>query len=250
MSVLLAKTWAGSDPSGWWMSEKLDGVRAVWDCRTLITRNGQPINAPAWFTGQLPKGEPLDGELWIGRGQFQKTVGVVRSQSAGDEWRAVRFAAFDAPMALGGFEERHAAMRDALANCGGQAFALPQRQCSGQADLLEELNRVQHLGGEGLMLRQPASRYERKRSGSLLKVKTFHDAEATVIGYEGGTGRNADAVGALVARLPDGTQFCVSSGLTDAMRRRPPAIGAVFTFKYQQLTDAGVPRFPSFCRVA
>jgi len=101
-----------------------------------------------------------------------------------------------------------------------------------------------------LMLRQPASRYERKRSGTLLKVKTFHDAEATVVGYESGTGRNASCVGALVAQLQDGTEFRVSSGLTDALRRDPPAVGTVFTFKYQQLTDAGVPRFPSFYRVA
>jgi DNA ligase-1 len=116
--------------------------------------------------------------------------------------------------------------------------------------MLEELARVEAVGGEGLMLRQPASRYERKRSGTLLKVKTFHDAEATVVGYESGTGRNASCVGALVAQLQDGTEFRVSSGLTDALRRDPPAVGTVFTFKYQQLTDAGVPRFPSFYRVA
>jgi len=250
MAVLLAKTWAGSDPTGWWMSEKLDGVRAVWDCRTLSTRTGQTIHAPAWFLDGLPAGEPLDGELWIGRGEFQRTVGIARSLSGGNEWRAVRFAAFDAPMALGGFEQRQAAMRDALASCTGSAFALPQRQCGGVSDLLEELVRVERAGGEGVMLRQPGSAYERKRSGTLLKVKTFHDAEATVIGYEPGTGRNAATIGALVARLQDGIEFRVSSGLTDALRRTPPAVGTVFTFKYQQLTAAGVPRFPSFYRVA
>lgn len=249
MSVLLAKTWAGSDPAGWWMSEKLDGVRAVWDCRTLATRSGQEIHAPQWFLDALPAGEPLDGELWIGRGLFQQTVGVVRSHGGGDDWRAVRFAVFDAPMAAGGFEERQAALRDAIGS-DGQAFVLPQLRCEGQAHMLEQLDRIESVGGEGLMLRQPASRYERKRSGTLLKVKTFHDAEATVIGYESGTGRNAFCVGALVAQLQDGTEFRVSSGLTDALRRDPPAVGTVFTFKYQQLTDAGVPRFPSFHRVA
>lgn len=249
MAVLLAKTWAGSDPSGWWMSEKLDGVRAVWDCHTLSTRTGQQIHAPQWFLDALPSGEPLDGELWIGRGQFQQTVGVVRSHGGGDAWRSIRFAAFDAPMALGGFEARQAALRDAIAS-DGQAFVLPQVRCEGQAHMLEELARIEFVAGEGLMLRQPASRYERKRSGTLLKVKTFHDAEATVVGYESGTGRNTFCVGALVAQLQDGTEFRVSSGLTDALRRDPPAVGTVFTFKYQQLTDAGVPRFPSFYRVA
>lgn len=248
MSVLLAKNWAGSDPTGWWISEKLDGVRAVWDCRTLKTRTGQQIHAPQWFTDALPKAEPLDGELWIGRGQFQRTVGVVRSRSAGDEWKAIRFAAFDAPMALGGFEERIAAMRDAVAD--GVAFVLPQRRCEGHADLMAELARVEQAGGEGVMLRQPDSAYERKRSATLLKVKTFHDAEATVVGYEDGTGRNASSIGAIVARLQDGTEFRVSSGLTDAVRHSPPAVGSVFTFKYQEMTDGGVPRFPSFLRVA
>ena len=248
MSVLLAKNWVGSDPAGWWISEKLDGVRAVWDCRTLTTRNGQAIHAPQWFIDSMPKAEPLDGELWIGRGQFQRTVGVVRSRSAGDDWKAIRFAAFDAPMALGGFEERMAAMQDAVAD--GVAFVLPQRRCEGQADLLEELCRVEQAGGEGVMLREPGGRYERKRSGTLLKVKTFHDAEATVVGYEAGTGRNIHAVGALVAQLQDGTKFRVSSGLTDAVRRNPPAVGSLFTFKYQEMTNEGVPRFPSFLRVA
>lgn len=249
MSVLLAKNWSGTDPAGWWMSEKLDGVRAVWDCRHLRTRTGNVIHAPAWFLRSLPDSEPLDGELWLGRGWFQETVSVVQSHDAGDGWRHVRYAAFDAPMALGGFEDRLAAMRETMAG-DGPAYVLPQRQCGGNADLLEELARVEHQGGEGVMLRQPGSAYERKRSGTLLKVKTFQDAEAVVVGYDGGTGRNAGSVGALVACLQDGTEFRVSSGLTDALRRNPPAIGTVFTFKYQQLTDAGVPRFPSFHRVA
>jgi len=231
------------------MSEKLDGVRAVWDCRQLRTRTGNVIHAPSWFLRSLPDSEPLDGELWLGRGRFQEAVSVVQSHDAGDGWRQVRYAAFDAPMALGGFEDRLASMREAMAG-DGAAYVLPQRQCVGNADLLEELARIEHQGGEGVMLRQPGSAYERKRSGTLLKVKTFRDAEAVVVGYDGGTGRNAGSVGALVACLQDGTEFRVSSGLSDALRRNPPAIGTVFTFKYQQLTDAGVPRFPSFHRVA
>lgn len=249
MSVLLAKNWAGSDPASWWMSEKLDGVRAVWDCRTLSTRTGQRIHAPQWFIDALPSGEPLDGELWSGRGQFQNTVGVVRSHTAGDAWRSIRFAAFDAPMALGGFEDRQAALLEAVGT-GGTVFALPQQRCESHSHMLEELARVEAEGGEGLMLREPGSRYERKRSGTLLKVKTFRDAEATVVGYESGTGRNAFCVGALVARLQDGTEFRISSGLTDALRREPPKVGTLITFKFQELTDGGVPRFPSFLRVA
>lgn len=248
MSVLLAKNWVGGDPTGWWMSEKLDGVRAVWDCRTLRTRTGQAINAPQWFLDSLPQRHPLDGELWIGRGQFQRTVGIVRSKSAGDQWRSIRYAAFDAPTVGGGFEERQASMREAIAQ--GPCFVLTQMLCNSMSAMLEYLAHVEQLGGEGLMLRQPGSQYERRRSGTLLKVKTFVDAEATVVGYDCGTGRNASTIGAIVACLQDGTEFRVSSGLTDAVRKNPPSVGTVFTFKYQQMTDAGVPRFPSFMRVA
>lgn len=247
MSVLLAKTWEGTSPAGWWMSEKLDGVRAVWNGSTLCTRNGQAIHAPEWYTASLPKAHSLDGELWMGRGQFQRTVSVVRSSDAGDAWRRIRYAVFDAPTAAGGFEDRLATVQDCVSDV---AFALPHRICRDAADLADELAKVNAAGGEGLMLRQPGSRYEPKRSGTLLKVKTFLDAEATVIGYHGGTGRNASTIGALVARLQDGTEFRISSGLTDTLRRHPPAIGTVVTFAYQQLTDAGVPRFPSFLRVA
>lgn len=246
MSVMLAKNWAGTDPTGWWMSEKLDGIRAVWDGVSLNTRTGQPIYAPAWFISSLPSIH-LDGELWIGRGQFQQTASVVRSRSAGEEWRLVRYAAFDAPAVSGGFEARQAVLRECVS---GVAFALGQRRCDGAGDLAAELARITSAGGEGVMLREPGSDYERRRAPSLLKVKTFLDTEATVIGYERGTGRNRTAVGSLVARMQDGTEFRVSSGLTDAMRRDPPAVGTVITVAYQQLTDAGVPRFPSFLRVA
>lgn len=246
MSVMLAKNWAGSDPAGWWMSEKLDGIRAVWDGMSLTTRTGQAIHAPAWFTASLPAIH-LDGELWMGRGTFQRTARVVLSHSAGDEWRQVRYAAFDAPAVAGGFEARQAALRESVS---GVAYALSQRQCLGASDLAAELARVTKVGGEGVMLREPGSDYERRRSPSLLKVKTFLDCEATVIGYATGTGRNRSTIGALVATLQDGTQFRVSSGLSDALRRDPPAVGTVITVAYQQLTDAGVPRFPSFLRVA
>lgn len=52
-------------------------------------------------------------------------------------------------------------------------------KCAGTAQIDKELKRVISLGGEGLMIRQPGSKYERKRSKTLLKIKTFHDAEVS-----------------------------------------------------------------------
>ena len=96
------------------------------------------------------------------------------------------------------------------------------------------------------MLREPGSRYEAGRSNTLLKVKQFHDAEARVLEHLPGTGRHKGRLGALLVALADGTQFSVGTGFTDVQRENPPPVGSTITFRYQELTDRGVPRFPSF----
>lgn len=83
---MLASKWEGEDPTGWWMSEKLDGVRAWWTGSALLSRLGNTINAPAWFTAGLPK-VPLDGELWCGRGQFTEAVSIVKNAVRQDDWK-------------------------------------------------------------------------------------------------------------------------------------------------------------------
>ena len=99
------------------------------------------------------------------------------------------------------------------------------------------------------MLRQPGSLYEVGRSSTLLKVKTFHDAEAIVIGHQGGAGKHKGRLGALAVKLADGTEFAVGTGFSDEQRDNPPPVGSTITFRYQELSDAGVPRFPSFVGV-
>ena len=103
--------------------------------------------------------------------------------------------------------------------------------------------------GEGVMLKDPNSEYERKRSFSLLKVKRFEDAEAEVIGHARGEGRCYTMCGALMMREKDGTEFKIGSGLSDAMRRNPPKKGSIVTFKFQGRSNAGKPRFPIFMRL-
>ena len=71
---------------------------------------------------------------------------------------------------------------------------------------------------------------------------TWHDAMASV------RGRHRGRLGALLVATPNGTTFSVGTGLTDAQREHPPAVGALITFRFQELTDRGVPRFPSFVR--
>jgi DNA ligase 1 len=248
--VLLAHKWeVEHDPTGWWMSEKLDGVRAYWDGETFVSRNGNRFFAPDWFVADLPA-DTLDGELWVGRKLFNKTISIVRSGAAGAEWKDVRFVVFDAPNAKGGFEDRTAHAMKVIERAETPYARWHEHVvCDGFDHLRDELARVEQLGGEGLMLRKPASKYEIGRSTTLLKVKTFHDAEGTVVGHAPGTGKHKGRLGALIVELPGGVRFNVGTGFSDAERQDPPALGAIVTFRYQELTEDGVPRFPSWIGV-
>jgi DNA ligase 1 len=248
--LLLAERWDNvQDLSGWWLSEKLDGVRAYWDGKSLISRLGNRFYAPEWFVEGLPE-IPLDGELWIGRKAFQRTVGIVRRQDQTDLWKQVRYVAFDAPDVDGAFEGRLAAVRAHVERHGPPYLAAHEHViCTGLDHLRAELARIEALGGEGLMLRQPESRYEVGRSLTLLKVKNFRDAEARVLEQLKGAGRHKGRLGALLVELADGTRFSVGTGFSDAERETPPPVGSVITFRYQELSEGGVPRFPSFVGV-
>ncbi len=248
--LLLAESWDNAtDLADWWMSEKLDGVRAYWDGRQFLSRQGNLYHAPDWFIEGLPD-VPLDGELWIDRKKFQRTVSIVRRQDKTDLWSEVCFLVFDAPTASGGFEERLAFLKEALASQTLRfARAHEHARCKDLDHLRAELARVESLGGEGLMLRQPGSKYVAGRSTTLLKVKHFHDAEALVLGHQAGAGRHKGRLGALLVRLPDGTEFAIGTGFSDRERTNPPAIGATVTFRYQELSEGGVPRFPSYVGV-
>jgi len=245
--LLLAESWDNaSDLSDWWMSEKLDGVRAYWDGKQFLSRQGNLYHAPAWFIEGLPA-VPLDGELWIDRKKFQRTVSIVRRQDKNDLWNEVKYLVFDAPAASGTFEDRLDFLKDALGRATMKFVRLhAHERCKNLDALRIELSRIEALGGEGLMLRQPGSKYVAGRSSTLLKVKTFHDAEATVIGHQTGAGRHKGRLGALLVRLADGTDFAIGTGFSDRERESPPAIGATVTFRYQELSEAGVPRFPSW----
>src|SRR5262250_2305926 len=243
--LLLAESWDNAaDLTDWWMSEKLDGVRAYWDGKQFLSRQGNLYHAPAWFIEGLPD-VPLDGELWIDRKKFQRTVSIVRRQDKSDLWKEVRFLIFDAPAATGGFEDRLAFLKDSLAkNTAKFASQHAHERCKSLEALRAELARIEALAGEGLMLRQPGSKYVAGRSSTLLKVKTFHDAEALVVGHQAGAGRHKGRLGALLVKLPDGTDFAIGTGFSDRERDNPPGIGATVTFRYQELSEAGVPRFP------
>jgi len=252
LPLLQGHPWDGEqDLTGWWMSEKLDGVRAFWDGTRFVSRQGNPFFAPDWFRKELPDAV-LDGELWIGRREFQQTVSIVRSRDQNEGWRKVRFLVFDAPAHNDTWEKRMEVLKQLLPKSGRKdaiATALEHVRCEGVPHLRKYLKRIEKAGGEGLMLREPASVYEAGRSSTLLKVKSFLDAEATVLEHQPGRGKFRGVMGALVVELADGTRFSVGTGFSDQERANPPPIGSLITFSYQELTKAGVPRFPSFLRI-
>jgi DNA ligase-1 len=244
-ALLLANKWTPDiDPNGWWMSEKLDGIRAYWTGKELISRLGNKLYAPEWFTKDLGE-DPLDGELWLGRKKFQETMSIVRSQGLDEEWRPIKYLIFDMPgLTIAEFEERRKFM--AHAKLPDHCVIVEQMPCNGVDHLKATLKALEEKGAEGVMLRKPHSRYEGRRSPTLLKVKSFYDDEATIIGYEPGKGRHKGRLGGYVCVLANGVRFSVGSGLTDKERNSPLKINTKITFRYCELTDTGVPRFPTY----
>ncbi len=242
---LLANAYKDQDPTGWWMSEKLDGIRAIWDGTDFRTRNNNVLYAPDWFKAPLPK-ERLDGELWLGRDMFQKTMSIVRRLNPNGEWKDVIFRIFDAPDATGDFEDRLDHLNKMALPSHAQVVI--QFKCTSKHHLEQYLDSIVQQDGEGVMLRKPHSQYEARRSTTLLKVKPFYDMEVVVTGHTPGKGKHKGVVGALVCGL-NGKSFKVGGGLTNAERRNPPQPGQTITIKYQQLTKAGIPRHASFVRV-
>ena len=251
-ALLLAREWPiDADPAGHLVSEKLDGVRALWDGHKLRFRSGATIAAPAAFLARLPA-EPLDGELWLGRGRFDELSGVVRrEQPAGARWRDLQYQVFELPAAGGTFAQRVVALQ---ALCQRQGFAalraLPQQPVADRADLQRRLDAVVAAGGEGLVLHRADAPAATGRGRWLWKHKPLHDAEALVLAHLPGQGRLAGQVGALQVRADSGVVFHIGSGLRDADRAAPPAVGQRISYRHRGFTPAGVPRFASYWRPA
>lgn len=249
--VLLAKNApTGIDPLGYLVSEKLDGVRAVWDGKVLRFRSGRSIAAPAWFLAKLPM-QALDGELWLGRGQFDALSGIVRKVKPVDaEWQQVKYMVFELPQDKAKFAERVVTLKAVVQEAAfAQLQAVEQFNIANRATLQARLDDVVQSGGEGLMLHLASSLVTVGRSDVLLKLKPVQDAEAVVMGYVAGKGKYKGMTGALDVKTADSHRFKIGTGLSDEQRKKPPAIGSTITYTYRDLTSSGKPRFASFLRV-
>jgi DNA ligase-1 len=242
--------------SDYWVSEKYDGVRAYWDGKRLVSRQGNEYYAPQWFIADFPQ-VPLDGELWLGRGRFDRLSGIVRKKQPIDsEWQQVRYMVFDMPRQAGNFDQRLMVMRS-LKDKPSWLSVAEQWRVSTEAELLAQLATFVKAKAEGLMLHKGDSSYLAKRSNDLVKLKPSFDMEGTVLGYEEGKGKYSGRMGALwIEALITNDKgevikqtFKIGSGFSDYDRAHPPKIGSEITFQYSGLTSRGKPRFARYWRV-
>jgi DNA ligase-1 len=238
------------NPVNYLVSEKYDGVRAVWDGKTLRFRSGRPVGAPQWFIAKLPR-ESLDGELWLARGRFESLSGIVRKTEPEDEeWRQIKYMIFELPEAPGTFAERARRIKEIVTRVNWpELIAVEQFHVADRAALKRKLDEVVRGGGEGLMLHLADAPYSTGRSDVLLKLKPLQDTEAVVIEHIPGKGKYQGMLGALRVRSLEGKPFLIGTGFTDVVRKNPPSIGTTITYTYRGLTKTGVPRFPSYLRV-
>ncbi len=249
--VLLAQDYkSGMDIGQYLISEKLDGVRALWDGKALRFRSGQTISAPAWFTAKLPA-TPLDGELWLERGKFDELSGAVRKLLAIDaEWQAVKYMVFELPAGDGTFEARSEKLRALTRQTNWpQLQWIEQFKLSDEKALQTKLKQITLQGGEGLMLHKADASVTTGRSPVLLKLKPVSDAEGIVTAYIAGKGKFAGMLGALQIKTEDGHAVKIGTGFTDEQRRNPPPIGSTITYSYRDTTPSGKPRFAAFLRI-
>lgn len=254
VSVQLANVFAGEDVSEYLVSEKYDGVRAIWKNGELRTRNGNIIHAPSWFV----KGWPnlwLDGELWAGRQNFEQVMSTVTKLRPVDaQWKQIRFMVFDAPNPKQVFARRAAFYQELLTRAELEYIKpVVQFKVQNNIELSALLHHYTRQGAEGLMLQKAHASFANGRTNNLLKLKAYMDAEATVIAHLPGKGKYLNMTGALLVRYQDAegqaVEFKIGTGLSDKQRQHPPGIGSIITFKYHGYTRNGVPRFASFLRV-
>lgn len=277
-------------PVGWFVSEKFDGIRAIWDGSKFISRGSSASSpkvytyVPQFFKELMPPGIALDGEIWIGRGQFKKT-GRLSSLKPGSSyskkqldclWRGtnnddcVKYMVYDLPDNIQPFEKRMKFLEqimndrrefwDSEENIIECPLQMTKQTIIESHDQLYDIyNKLTSRGAEGVMLRAPNSPYEQKRSKYLLKYKIKEDSEALVREYVLGGGRLEGLLGSLRCEMilngkPTGVMFNVGTGFTDIERTEynvPTSkyfipINAIVSFGYMELSDDGIPRHPTY----
>jgi DNA polymerase/3'-5' exonuclease PolX len=272
-------------PLGWLASEKYDGYRARWmgknqekDEKIFLSRAKNIFNAHELFKLAMPD-ENLDGELWVGRENFQM-MGVVRKKiPILEEWKHVQYIVYDLPDMKKPFSERIKALRkivrenkerwDKLVSTLPKEFQIECPLKMAKQTLIESEEQMKKLykgildkGGEGIMIKDPDSFYEDKRSNKMLKVKPDFEEEALIVDFKLGKGKNKGILGSFICapltnmdtyhlRDKDPNHEFSISGMDDSVRNdyeETHPIGTVVSIIHSGKTDGGKPRFARYVR--
>ena len=250
--MLADKYDAKMDPTGMWVSEKLDGIRAMYIDGKFLSRTGLQFAVPKWFYDAMPKGVSLDGELYTTRGDFQHISSIVSKKKPVDtEWKTIKYMVFDVPITNAPFEERYRMLQKIVTENSSPYLKLVENIPVMSRNHMDVLHRqIMDKDGEGLMLRVPGSLYQPKRTKDLLKVKKDMDDEAVVIGHLRGTGKNAHRLGKLAVKWQHSKEtFHVGTGFTDEQRddfERLFPLKTIVKVKFNGMTGTNKPRFPVF----
>lgn len=247
-----------NDHVGWFMSEKLDGIRCIFYNNHLYSRTAHTIHAPAWFIENISKSlegssvKMLDGELYTKRNDFQCICSIVKKDVPIDEeWKDIKYMIFDLPLeATLVFLDRYNKMTCIFQN-NNNIQVVTHHLVREVADIDRYLDEITSEDGEGIMLRDPNSYYEQKRSKSLIKYKKFYDDDAIITAVELGKGKYEKAIGKFKVKWLNQPhiEFHVGTGLDDILRNikdTESLIGKIVKIKYYSVTRSGKPRFPVF----
>jgi len=221
-----------TDLTGWWLCEKMDGVRGYWDGQKLYSRAGNEFPAPPFFIEGLPN-FPLDGELWMGRNTFEKLISTLKSKEG--DWKNVKYTVFDLPSSNEPYEARQEALKKIP--LPAHVSRIEVIKCEGPKHLKEYVDTVMSTSGEGVIANAPNSPYVAGRVNTLVKVKPFEDAEVRLVEVLP-TG--------LKVEQPNGLQVmiqCFQQVIND-----PPKIGAILTVKHAGHYNNGRLKHPYFWR--
>ncbi|MCP4970117.1 MAG: DNA ligase [Arcobacter sp.] len=248
IEVQKPKTYKGDENiSTWVMSEKLDGIRAVWTGKELVSKKGNKIYAPKWFTVNFPNFK-LDGELWTKRDDFENIQNIVMDKKPSIKWNKITYNIFEVPNSKGDFFKRlEKAKIYFKKNDTRYVKIIDQIKIKDKNHLDNFLENIVLKKGEGVIIKDPFKSYHTGRSPHILKVKKVYDMEGSVIAIN--ISKKTNKLKSLTLKLKNGVVFNLGGGFSKKQRDKSFKKGDIVTFKYYGFTKYGKPKFASFLRL-